>query len=530
MKKITQKELELISAYLDGELSDGEVEEIEKKINESAEFKSEYDKLKRIQTLTSSAYTKIPESEYFETRVMQKVHSGNSTKLKVRSWIPIVGITALTLALMLILKFNPGVLDELVEQQKTTLAGFYKENLQPLLFAANLTNEDIFNFAFNKQLPLDKSRNQFIRLGTDSTGREYFEIKKIPETKPENNLQRFVSAMDLNERQKDQVDSIISSYANELESQILINENSTVAINPNLWNYNKALVADLLAFAEKSNKKQYVKMVPVSYRNINQLKVVHAVNEVKNSNNNNYIFVTPDTVFSEKYSFDKDQYKKEMEKMQKDLKEAKKELKNIQFNFDFKADSSKYNSQNKIDSTWIKNFQIMIDSNFTRINIPRITVNPKMPNFDSIFTSLHLEKLPEMMKDFSFEMPKNFPNKGGEFKFKFGDGDSTRSFKINVPSVNVDSIIRVNMKMLDTLDLKLPQNFNFNLDSLLQKSNYYKYMDSDTLKKFDSKKFKEQMKKAQKEMKKEMEKMRKELKKNKVKPPSLEEKLDTVKT
>ena len=518
MKKITQKELELISAYLDGELSDGEVEEIEKKINESAEYKSEYDQLKRIQTLTSSAYSKIPESEYFETKVMQKIHSGNSTKLKVRKWIPIMGITALTLALMLILKFNPGVLDELVEQQKTTLAGFYKENLQPLLFAANLTNEDIFNFAFNKQLPLDKSRNQFIRLGTDSTGREYFEIKEIPETKPENNLQRFVSAMDLNERQKDQVDSIISSYANELESQILINENSTVAINPNLWNYNKALVADLLAFAEKSNKKQYVKIVPADYRNINQLKVVHAVNEVKNNNNNDYIFVTPDTVFSEKYTFNKEQYKKEMEQVKKDLEKTKKELKNIQFKFDFKADSNKYNFQNKFDSTWVKNFQIMIDSNFTRINIPRITVNPKMPNFDSIFTSLHLEKLPEMMKNFTFEMPKGFPSKGGDFKFKFGNGDSTHSFKVNVPPVNVDSIVRESMKALDSLNIKMPKNFYFNYDSLKSKNNYRRHID------------KQQMKEIQEEIRKEMEKMREELKKNKIKMPSLDEKIDTVKT
>jgi hypothetical protein len=518
MKKITQKELELISAYLDGELSENEIEEIENRINESAEFKSEYEKLKRIKDLTSSAYSRIPQSEYFETRVMQKINSGNNTKSKVRKWIPTVGITALTLALMLILKFNPGILDQLVEQQKTTLAGFYKQNLQPLLFAANLTNEDIFNFAFNKQLPLDKSRNQFIHLGTDSTGREYFEIKEIPETKPENNLQRFVTAMDLNERQKNQVDSIINSYASELQSQILVNENSTVAINPNLWNYNKALVADLLAFAEKSNQKQYVKLVPLNYRDINQLKVVNAVNEIKSNRNDDYIFITPDTVFSDKYYFNKDQFKKDMQNMRKDLEKAKKDVKNLQFNFDFNADSNKYKYKSKFDTAWAKNFQILIDSNICRVNVPRVVLPPDMPKLDSIFSNMHLEKLSEMMKNFSFEMPKDFPTKGGDFKFKFGTGDSVHSFKVNVPPINVDSIVRESLKSLDSLDFKMPKNFYFNYDSLKSKNYYRRHID------------KQQMKEIQDEIQKEMEKMRKELKKNKIDKPSLEEKKDTVKT
>lgn len=527
MKNISQKDLELISAYLDGELSENEIEEIEKRINESAEYKNEFEKLKKIKSLTSSAYIKIPQSEYFGTRVMQKINSGNTRSLKIRKWIPVLGITFLTLGLMLILKFNPGILDELVEQQKTTLAGFYKQNLKPLLFAADLTNEDIFNFAFNKQLPLDKSRNQYILLGTDSTGREYFEIKKMQETETGNNLKRFVSAMDLNEMQKDQVDSIISSYAGELESQILVNENSTVAINPNLWNYNKALVADLLAFAEKSNRKQYVKLVPNDYRNINQLKVVHAVNEVKNNKNDDYIFITPDTVFSDKYTFDKAQFKKDMAEMGKDLEKAKKEIKNTQFNFDFKSDSNKYKYNKRIDTAWVKNFQIMMDSNFYRVNIPRIVL-PNMPNFDSIFSNLHLEKLSEQMKNFSFEMPEDFPKNGGDFKFKFGYGDSTHSFKVNLPSINVDSLVRESMKVLDTLKIKIPDSFYLNMDSIMQNINYN--MNSDSLNRFNGKEFKKQMKENQKKLRKEIEKMKEELKKNKLKPPDLDEKIDTVKT
>lgn len=524
--KITKKELELISAYLDRELSESEIHEIEQRMEASGEFKAEVDSLRKIKDLSSSAYEKLPESEYFASRVMSKINSGHSRNLKVRKWMPVMGITALTLILMLVLKLNPGILDKLVEKQKTTLAGFYKQNLQPLLFAANLTNEDIFNFAFNKQLPLDKSRNQYISLGTDSTGREYFEIKKVPESKPENNLGKFVSALNLDERQKDQVDSIISSYAGELESQILVNENNTVAINPNLWNYNKALVADLLAFAEKSNKKQYVKLVPLDYRDINQLKVVHAVNEVKKAKNDDYIFLTPDTVFSDKYYFNKQQFKKEMEDMKKDLAMTSKDLKKMQFNFDFSSDSIKYKYQKKFDTTWVKNFQIMIDSNICRVKIPRVVLPPEMPHFDSIFSNMHLEKLSEKLKNLTIEIPRGFPGKGGEFKFNYGKGDSASSFKFNIPPVNVDSIVRESMKVLDSLNIKMPKEFYFGPDSARQEKYYNMFLHPDSLTKIKNGDFRKNMEKMRKELKKEMEDLRIKMKQKKY--PSLDERIDTV--
>lgn len=527
MNKITKNELELISAYLDGELSENEIIEVERKMAASEEFKAEVESMRKIKKLSSSAYGRLPESEYFGVRVMNKINSGHTRTLKVKKWMPVMGVTALTLILMLVLKLNPGILDRLVEKQKTTLAGFYKQNLQPLLFAANLTNEDIFNFAFNKQLPLDKSRNQYISLGTDSTGREYFEITKVPEAKPENNLNKFVTALDLNEKQKDQVDSIISSYAGELESQILVNENNTVAINPNLWNYNKALVADLLAFAEKSNKQQYVKLVPLDYRDINQLKVVHAVNEVKKTKNDDYIFLTPDTVFSDKYYFNKQQFKKEMEEMKKDLAKTSKELKNIQFNFDFNSDSVKYKYQKKFDTTWVKNFQVMIDSNICRIKIPRVVLPPEMPHFDSIFSNMHLEKLSEKLKNLTIQMPKGFPGKGGEFKFNYGEGDSASSFKFKIPPVNVDSIVRESMKVLDSLNIRMPREFYFGPDSSRHEKYYNMYLHSDSLSKFNSKDFRKKMEKMRKELRKEMEDLRKNLKQKKY--PSLDERIDTVK-
>ena len=88
-----------------------------------------------------------------------------ASNLKLTKWIPAAALLFLTIGLMILLKFNPNFINHLVEEQKSNIAGFYKQNLKPLLYAANLTNEDIFNFAVHQQLPLDSTNQQMLKLG-----------------------------------------------------------------------------------------------------------------------------------------------------------------------------------------------------------------------------------------------------------------------------------------------------------------------------------------------------------------------------
>ena len=510
MRKISEKDIELISAYIDGELSEGEIEQVEKKISDSPELQKKFEELKKIKKLTSDSFSALPEAQYFEARVMQNIHSGNSTKLKIRKWSPAIGFGLLAIVLMLVLKFNPGILNKLLESQKTKIAGFYQENLRPLFYAANLTNEDIFNFAFYKQLPLNKSTNQYIQLGTDSSGNEFFEIKKSSNVPSTDNLDRFITALKLNHTQKEQVDSIISAYAEYLQSQILVNNKNTVAINRNLWNYNKALVADLYAYASKAKGQELAKIIPASYRVVDPSMIERIAREVKASNNDEYIFLAPDTIFSEKYVVDKEKLKKEMDELKKNLANLKEKNENYNYNFNFTTDSNlnKNKYSFKFDSTWEKSFSVKVDSNLCRVHIPKVIVSPpNLPNFDSIFSNMHLEKVTEMMKDFTFEMPKNFPQKGGEFKMQYKIGDSLNTFKFKMNPINVDSLVKSSLRVLDSLHISMPGNFEFKLDSLTNKNFNFNF--SDSLMKWNGKEYKKKMK----ELRKELKRMKEELKK-----------------
>lgn len=491
------KDFELLSAYLDNELSYEERVQLEENIKSSLQLQKKLEDLKRIKQLTSSAYNKIPESPYFETRLFASLDAKESWYKKVLKWSPAIGLAFTTIIIMVVLKSNPETFNNLIDAQKSNIAGFYKENLQPLLFAADLNREDIFNFAMYKQLPLDKDDKQFLHIGYDKTGKEYFEIKSVEPQKDENNFEKFVIALNLDENGKKQIDSIMNQYAEELEAQVLINKNNTVAINSNLWNYQRAIQSDLLAFAEKSNWKQFQKFVPKTVSYTNSRDVVLAVHEMRNTRNKNYIFLTTDSVFSESIEFDPEEYKFKLAKLEKELNEQNNNMREIQFQF--KYDSSLQRLKNKLRN----NFKITFDSNLFRIEISKFDFpNMHFPDFDSLFIAN--DSVANNFKFYSQYIPR-IEYKDDKIQFHF-DGDSSKTYEFEYYKFDLDSLMELQSELLDSLRTNNWNNlYKFN-DSLVFKGipkldSYYKYYNGDVEIKMEMEQLRKELKKFKEEMK-----------------------------
>jgi len=502
------KNFELLSAYLDNELSYEERVQLEENIKSSLQLQKKLEDLKKIKQLTSSAYDKIPESHYFETRLFASLDAQKPWYKKVLKWSPAIGLAFATIIIMVLLKSNPDIFNNLIEQQKTNIAGFYKENLQPLLFAADLNKEDIFNFAMYKQLPLDREDKQFLHIGYDKTGKEYFEIKSVEPKQDENNFEKFVVALNLDEKEKKQIDSIMNQYAEELEAQVLINKNNTVAINSNLWNYQRAIQSDLLAFAEKSNWQQFQKFIPKTVSYTNSRDVVLAVHEMRNKRNKNYIFLTPDSIFSESIEFDPQEYKLKLAKLEKELDEQNNNLRGIQFQF--KYDSSLQKLEEKLRN----NFKITFDSNLFRIDISGFDIpNISFPDFDSLFIAN--DSVANNFKFYSQFIPR-IEYQDDKIQFHF-DGDSSKTYEFEYYKFDLDSLMEIQSELLDSMKNNNWNNFyNFN-DSLVfqgipKLDSYFKYYDGDVDIKMEMeqlrmelKKFKEEMKRWREEFKREFQ-------------------------
>ncbi len=510
MKK-SLKKYERLSAYIDGELFEDEKKQLEEELKKSKELRKKLTELKKIKQLTIQSVNTIEENPYFETRLAANIRLKKPFFRGTRKWFPVIGVAVITTILMIVLKLNPGIMNNLLNSQKSNIKAFYKQNLKPLLYAADLSNEDIFNFAFFHRLPLDERKNQFLQLGSDPNGHRYFEIKTAAMQPANNNLNKFVKRLKLNKKQQLQVDSILTSYAGDLQNQILVNNKNTIAINPNLWNYNKALTADLLTFAVKSNKKQFDKAVPSGFSKYNKT-VAQLVHEVKASKSNQYIFFTPDTIFSDSFNFDMKKFKHKIEKMKKELKsnvgESAKRLNAFKISFNFDTGLVKL----KRDSSWDKHFKVYFDTNSCTVHLGDIPIpNIRLPHFDSFLKKL--DETANKFKVFSFDIPPDF-RKGGSksYSFKYHYNNPTKSYDFNFKTFRFGPSGKSNNYKPDSLFTQQFKRFKNNPDSLA--SIFKRFFNGSTMI-FQGKQFQKQMLQLQKEMdkfRKEIQNMKKEFK------------------
>jgi hypothetical protein len=492
--------MELLSAYLDDELSQSEKTEVEKLLAASLELQKKLEDLKKVKQI-GNRVKRIPESPFFETRLMAAIEGQKNETSGIKRWMPAAALAVVTIIIMVVLKLNPGLIDKMWEDQKVAIAGFYKENLQPVLLAANLTNEDVFNFAFNNELPLDNTRQQYLLLGYDDSGKEFFEIRSTQERIKRESYNEFISAMNLDAEQKQTVDSIIGSYSKALESQVLVNEKNTIAINPNLWNLRKAIFADLLVASEKLNKTKFDRIVPAGITNAEKVIVVNTLEKLKNTSGDQYIFVTPDSIFAESYQFDSKLYEKEMRELEKQIKLNEEKVK--QFTLNMRYDST-YKYLTVAHNEY--SFRIVVDSNICRVDLPEPQIAerpiPGMATIDPL-----IEEATNNIHFYAYNIPKIEKSKSG-IKIEYYNDDSVYSYVVDYNMLNMDSLAEahsgVDLYNLDKFNPVKPFDDTMLIKYQFDRDYYHRYYSDDE--------FKKQME----ELQKELQQMSEELNNHKI--------------
>jgi hypothetical protein len=511
---------EKLSAYLDGELPLSEKNELEEMLSLSSELREKLAELQKIKEITSSSYKKLAESPYLETRIMANLKHEKSPFIRSK-WVPVMGMVLLTAVVMAVLKFNPGIVNRIVQEQTTNIAAFYKENLKPLLYASSLSNEDIFNFAFYKELPLDNKKGQYLQIGQNEKGQEYFEIKSSSYNTEENNYEKFITALSLNAKQREGVDSILQHYAAELQSQVLVNDRNTVAVNPNLWNYNTAIAADLVKFASRVNEPELRKIVPAAdsyFRKADMDKVIY---EIKANKDNNYIFLTPDTIFTSWVDVDSKEIQSELVKareeirranreMNKTLSEQQKEMRRVFVAVNL--DSLKLKRERRYKK---EDFNVSFRDNNFRIVIPDIQIPEiSVPNMDSI--SSEIDQILKSVHVYTSTSPKNPSKLSTRYNFQYGFKDSLK--QLVVPQItDIDSLMNrsfnyyfENNKNMDSVLSRFMPEFKIRQDSL---TNYFKLYRDTSIYLYESE-LQNQLKEIEVEMRRfreEMQHLRREL-------------------
>jgi hypothetical protein len=494
------RNIELLSAYLDNELSQSEKTEVEKLLASSLDLQKQLEDLKKLKQL-GNRVKRIPESPFFETRLMAAIEGQKNESSKIKKWIPAGSLAVVTIIIMVILKFNPGLIDRMWEDQKVAIEGFYKENLQPVLVAANLSNEDIFNFAFNNELPLDNTRQQYLLLGYDDSGKEFFEIRNTDQKIKRQSYTEFITSMNLDAEQKEIVDSIIGSYSKALEGQVLVNEKNTIAINQNLWNFRKAIFADLLVASEKLNKAKFDRIVPAGITDDEKVIVVNTLEKLKNVSGDQYIFVTPDSIFADSYQFDSEDFEKEMRIIEEQVRINEEKVKEFTLNITYDSNFKKFAEENSSHS-----FKIVVDSNICRVDLPEHHILevpiPEIAAIDPL-----IEQATNNIHFYAYKIPKIEKSESG-IKIEYYNDDSVYSYVVDYNMLNMDSLFEANSGLdlynLEKLKTVKPFDDSMLIQYQFDRDYYHKYYSDD------------EFKKEMEELQKELQQMSEELKNHKI--------------
>lgn len=227
--------------------------------------------------------------------------------LKFRKWIPGITLGLLTIFLMIFFKTQQGSLTTFIDQGKEEIVKFYTENLYPLIHETTITNEDVFNFALYRNLPVNKDRKRILQIDADESGKEYIEIipaNLMTETK---NYEKFISLMDLSSSEIDSLNRLLDSYRYPIYSSVLFKDEKTLAVNPNIINLHRVLFADLTRFAQSVDKNKAQKIIPVNYVFTENPDIDALIHEVKNPGQSEFVFYSPDTVFNLECDFNKEE-------------------------------------------------------------------------------------------------------------------------------------------------------------------------------------------------------------------------------
>lgn len=297
----------------------------------------------------------------------------------MKKYLLFIFLFALSIILMFNFKSKKNNLSNFLEDGKNKLVSYLKE-MNPLYAKTNITNEDLFNFAFYKSLPLDKNSNKVLVIENEGN-KEIIEIKTIP-IKNTDNYNSYINYLDAKPTNKTKVDSILKSYKNKIYQNVFSSKNNAYAINPSIISIRENLLKDLLNISQKINPEKSVELFGKLNLNIAQIDI--------QKYSPNFLIITPDTVLETKINFDRKKLEKQIEKLNE----------NIVYENDINKPIVKFRFNKESIGSESDRIEYKIDSNFFRITINNNEIEKSIIN-DSL--SKALNQISEKIKQHSLK-------------------------------------------------------------------------------------------------------------------------------
>ncbi|MDD8017966.1 MAG: hypothetical protein PHP42_06305 [Bacteroidota bacterium] len=268
MNNLTQKDLErIISLYLDGELDTIESKKLEEYIVEHPTAAKEFEIL-RITKKNLSSKEKLPANNWFWLKLSEKLESKqlktSSAFFAPRSKFVMTGVTLLVMFIVGAVYYKDVDTFQkfFVEKKNLVQSSLLSGNILPLF--ANVTKDDVLNFALFGSITIDSSTNTELRVKNTDDKRAQVQIVRNENRNklPAVSVTDFCDNIGISAPQQQHVvDSILGIYKQKLQTAVLVSENKEIAIHEGLADLNRAMVSTIVASLEPIQRVRFQKFL-----------------------------------------------------------------------------------------------------------------------------------------------------------------------------------------------------------------------------------------------------------------------------
>jgi hypothetical protein len=322
--------LEKLSLYVDGQLKDADVQEVERRMQEDAEVRSSVEELKRLKTLLAQQ-PKLEPHIGFWTRLSVELEDQKKEKPNLlpfpRRFVPLVSTSAVLVivAVGVLVMQNKMRLAQFVNEKSMAAREVYQKSLlqgKVLPLFSKIDKDHALQFTLFGTLSLDEKTQTTLHVDANVQNGYRIEVGKGKRQPSQAvTVERMLSDVKPTNVQRRAIDSLLTLAGKRIESSVFVGENNAVAIAQDLPKLNKFMVTGIASCLEPAQRVRFEKYLAkndaqfsVSTKHAPVVKAERIYQNIPQRDTDaQFVVITPDTVVYSRIQVDIQNIRRQMQ-------------------------------------------------------------------------------------------------------------------------------------------------------------------------------------------------------------------------
>jgi hypothetical protein len=331
MKQMLQEQWELLfSQYIDGILSKEDQAFVEERLKSDTSAQAYVEELRRLKSLLGSKEKLTPDIGFatrFSVALEEQKKEDHNLLPFPRRYMP--AMTALAAVVLVVtgvfLNRNRAQFSQFFSEKSQVVKEVYEKNVVQgslLPFFSKVNKDQALQFSLFGSLSLDDKTETALRVDEQAKKGYRIEVGKDSKHKTKSmTFNKFLAEVNPTSDQRKIIDSLLELTGKRIESSVLMGENNSLAIAPDLPKLNKVMLTNIASCLEPVQRVRFERMLEahdapysVAGQNAPSLKREQILNNVpRMPSGDRFVIITPDTTVMSQLHIDLNGLRKQME-------------------------------------------------------------------------------------------------------------------------------------------------------------------------------------------------------------------------